>query len=257
MIEDKNNIVKQLLNYLRIIISEYKDNIKPETIDYLLNNNIVEFNSASTISFFVENGVLYLPKRIYDIIPILKGHELYGVSPNDRRKIEDYLDTNTTYYDYIEHVIKVGITPYQFFEESLLHEAMHLCGSVGGNPLEEGITELKSRELAQKNNIKISAYGYPKETEVAKTLQEVIGKDVMDQLTFIKTHDRRNFLIEKVGIEKADLYKRVFKDMILLSNGYNIKIETISDPYIKAEEYKKISYATVLEYIDEYIEKTK
>lgn len=257
MIEDKNNIIKQLLNYLRVIISEYKDNIKPETVDYLLNNNLVEFNSANSISFFVVNGILYLPKRIYDIIPILKGHELYGVSPKDGRKVEDYLDTNTTYYDYIEHLIKMGVTPYKYFEESLLHEAMHLCGSVGGNPLEEGITELKTRELAQKNNIKIAAYGYPKEVEVAIALQEVIGKDVMDQLTFVKTHDRRDFLVEKVGIEKADLYKKVFKDMILLSNGYNMKIETISDPYIKAEEYKKLSYVKVLEYIDEYVEKTK
>lgn len=257
MIEDKNNIVKLLLNHIRIIISEYKDSIEPETVNYLLNNNLVEFSSANTISFFVRDGVLYLPKRIYDLMPIFKGHELYGISPNDGRKPEEYLDTDTTYYDYIDHFIKAGITPYKYFEESLLHEAMHLCGSLGGNPLDEGINELKTRELAQKYGIKIAAYGYPKETEVAKTLQEVIGKDVMDKLAFIKINKRREFLIEKVGIEKADLYKRVFKDMILLSDEFLKKMENISDPYAKAGEYKKISYAEVLEYIDEYIEKTK
>ena len=123
--------------------------------------------------------------------------------------------------------------------------------------IHEGINELKTRELAQKYGIKIAAYGYPKETEVAKTLQEVIGKDVMDKLAFIKINKRREFLIEKVGIEKADLYKRVFKDMILLSDEFLKKMENISDPYAKAGEYKKISYAEVLEYIDEYIEKTK
>ena len=256
MIEDKNNIVKLLLKYLRIIISEY-DTIKPETVDYLLTNDLVEFSDSNTISFFVKDGVLYLPKRIYDLIPILKSHELYGISPKDGRKREDYLDTNTTYYDYIEHLIKIGVTPYQYFEESLLHEAMHLCGSVGGNPLEEGITELKTRELAQKYNIRIAAYGYPKEVEVAKELQEIIGKDVMDQLTFVKTYDRRDFLVEKVGIEKANLYKKVFKEMIISSNGYNKAIETISDPYAKASEYKKINYATSFDIIDEYAEKTR
>lgn len=256
MIDDKNNIVKLLLGYLRTIISEF-DAIKPETVDYLLTNNLVEFNDGNTISFFVKDGVLYLPKRIYDLMPILKEHELFGVSPKDARKVEDYLDTNTTYYDYIEHLIKAGLSPYQYFEESLLHEAMHLCGCVGGNPLDEGITELKTREVAQKHNIKIAAYGYPKEVEVAKTLQEVLGKNIMDQLAFIKTRDRRNFLIEKVGFEKADLYRKVFRDMVISSEGYNKKIETISDPYAKAAEYKKISYASVLEYIDDYVEKTK
>jgi hypothetical protein len=257
MIEDKNNIIKLLLNDIRIIISEYNNSIEPDTVNYLLTNNLVEYSNANTISFFVRDGILYLPKRIYDLMPIFKGHELYGISPNDGRKPEDYLDTNTTYYDYIDHFIKAGLTPYKYFEESLLHEAMHLCGSLGGNPLDEGINELKTRELAQKYGIKISAYGYPKETEVAKTLQEVIGKDVMDQLAFKKISKRRDFLIEKVGIEKADLYKKVFKDMILLSDEFLKKMETISDPYAKAGEYKKISYAEVLEYIDEYIEKTK
>ena len=257
MMEDKNNILKQLLNYIRIIISEYKDSIKPETVEYLLNNNLVEFNNANTISFFVRDGILYLPKHIYDLMPIFRSHELYGISPKFARKREEYLDTNTTYYDYIDHFIKAGLTPYEYFEESLLHEAMHLCGCVGNNPLGEGLTELKSRELAQKYNIKISGYGYPKEVEVAKTLQEIIGKDVMDQLIFVKVHDRRDFLIERVGIEKADLYRKVFRDMIVLSDEYGKQIETISDPYAKAAAYKRISYASVLDYLDEYIEKTK
>ena len=257
MIEDKNNILKQLLNYIRVIISEYKDSIKPETVDYLLNNNLVEFNNANTISFFVRDGILYLPKHIYDLMPIFKSHELYGISPKDARKREDLLDTNTTFYDYIDHFIKAGLTPYDYFEESLLHEAMHLCGSGGNNPLGEGMTELKTRELAQKYDLKTSGYGYPKEVEVAKTLQDVLGKDVMDQLTFLRVPERRDFLIEKVGIEKADLYRKVFRDMIVLSGEYSNEIETISDPYAKAEAYKRISYASVLEYIDEYIEKTK
>ena len=257
MIEDKNNILKLLLNHIRIIISEYKDSIKPETVSYLLTNDLVEFNSANTISFFVKDGILYLPKHIYDLMPIFKGHELYGISPKDARKREDLLDTNTTYYDYVEHFIKAGLTPYDFFEESLLHEALHLCGSIGNNPLGEGMTELKARELAQKYDIKFCGYGYPKETEVAKTLQEVLGKDVMDQLTFMKISERRDFLVEKVGIEKADLYRRVFRDMIVSFGEYDKEIETISDPYAKAAAYKKISYTSILEYIDEYIEKTK
>ena len=256
MIEDKNKIVKLLLTQLKIIISEF-DNIKPELINYLLTSNIVEFSDNNTISFFVKDGVLYLPKEIYSVLPKLKDHELYGVSPHDCRRIDEYLDTDTTYYDYIEHVIKAGLTPYQFFEESLLHEAMHLCGSGGGNPLDEGINELKTREIAQKHKIRIAAYGYPKEVEIAKELQEILGKNIMDQLAFMKPFDRYDFLIQNVGIEKANLYKKIFKDMVILSNNYYNKMKTISDPYEKAAEYKKINYTTIFDYIDDYVEKTK
>lgn len=250
MEEDRKKIIKLLLNYLKIIVSEYKDcsNISEE----LFNEDIVRFNSSDTISFFVKDGVLYLPKQIYNLMGILIKDPLYGSCYGDRRNVEDYLDTNTTYHDYINHFIKAGLTPYEYFEESLLHEAMHMCGSGGGNPLEEGINELKTRELAQKNNIKIAAYGYPKEVEIAKRLQEILGKDIMDQLTFIKTEDRKNFLIENVGAEKANLYERIYKDMIRLSNEYNESIHHISSPYDKALAYDKIDYSTILEYIEEY-----
>ena len=79
----------------------------------------------------------------------------------------------------------------------------------------------------------------------------------MDQLIFIKIPERRDFLVEKVGIEKADLYRKVFRDMIVMFGEYDKELETISDPYAKAEAYKKISYASILEYLDDYVEKTR
>jgi len=64
----------------------------------------------------------------------------------------------------------------------------------------EGINELKTRELAQKYNIKIAAYGYSKEVEMAKKMQKIIGKETMDELTFIPRYERIVFLRDKLGI---------------------------------------------------------
>ena len=253
MIEDKKKIEKLLLEYIKIIFSEYGDYIDNENMKYVLNNkNLVEFNSSDSISFLVKNGILYLPKSAYPMVSIFEKNINYGINPNDARKLEDYLDTNTTYYDYINHFILAGLTPYEYFKESLLHEAMHLCGNCGGNPLEEGFTELKSRELAQKFKIKIAAYGYPKEVEVAKKVQEILGKDVCDQLTFISYEKRRSFLTETGGIEKTDMFYRVAKMMNELSCSYNEKIQTISNPQEKAEIYSELDYSSVLDYLEHF-----
>lgn len=252
MIEDKKEIEKLLLEYLKIIISEYGNHIDGDIVHYLLTNNVVEFSENNTVSFLVYKNVLYLPKQVYAIMPSIESNIGYGSNRGHRRQPEEYLDTNTTYYDYINHFILAGLTPLEYFKESLLHEAMHLCGCRGGNPLEEGITELKTRELAQKYGIVISGYGYPKEVEVAKRVQSIIGKDVIEELMFLPYDRKRSFLIEKVGIEKADLYFTVSKDMQRLSASYFEQVKSASDPYQKAELYSNINYSTILAYLDEY-----
>ena len=129
---------------------------------------------------------------------------------------------------------------------------MHLCGCRGGNPLEEGFTDLKTRELAQKHNLVISGYGYPKEVEVAKRLQEIIGKEYIDELIFLPYDKKRSFLTEKVGIEKTDLYFTVSKEMQRCSAPYYERLKDISDPYEKAELYSEIDYSDVLDILDEF-----
>ena len=256
MKDDLDNIGKLLLRYIKTIINEYGVYIDSDIINHVLNNKIVTFSNSDTISFIVKKGVLYLPKHIYSLIPEFQKNIGYGVLPNDGRRIEDYMDTSTTYYDYINHFIRGGLSAYNYFEESLLHEAFHLCGCSGNHPLEEGITELKTRELAQKYSIKIAGYAYPKEVEVAKKVQDIMGKDIIDELAFV-LDNKYDFLIGKVGIEKADLYLKVVKDMTDLSKGYYSKFEKISKPSDKAELYSQLDYSSVLKYLDEYIGKIR
>ena len=205
-----------------------------------------------------KNGILLLPKVAYQIFQLLKNYENYGTKLNSHRNIADYLDTNTTYRGYITHLIESGMSVYDYFEESLLHETMHICGSRGGYPLEEGINELKTRELAQKYNRKIAAYGYSKEVEMAKKMQKIIGKETMDKLTFISRYERIVFLRDKLGDEVAELYLQISDEMTKKSEDYYKKISQVSDPFEKAELYDNIDYTELYQIVDDYMDnKTK
>lgn len=120
---------------------------------------------------------------------------------------------------------------------------MHLCGSTGGNPLDEGINELKTRELAKNYNIPIAAMGYSKEVEISLILQDIIGIDIMNELTFIK--DKYNYLYNVLGIEYADLYNKI--NSLMLNNSLSISIK---DPYEKAKKYSKIDYSIVIDILN-------
>ena len=218
------------------------------------NEEIVEFNSGDTITFVVTDGKLLLPKAFYNLFPLFKNYDNYGKNKNNGRQVGEYLDTRTTYFEYIEHVITGALSVYDYFEESLLHEAMHICGSEGGSPLEEGINELKTRELAQKYNIKIAAYGYSKEVEVAKRLQKILGNKIMDELTFIPLNERFEFLSARVGLKLAQLYQFLTREMLKISyeSGYYQKNSHFNDPFEKAKLYETIDYSALYDVMNIY-----
>ncbi len=256
MNEDLIKIKKQLLEDINLILKEYP-NCNRKEIANIMNHDkeIVKYNSSNTITFIVQDGVLLLPKVAYQIFPLLKKYENYGTKLNSNRNIADYLDTNTTYKEYITHLIESGMSVYDYFEESLLHEAMHICGSQGGYPLEEGINELKTRELAQKYNIKIAAYGYSKEVKMAKKMQEIIGKETMDELTFIPKYERVKILTDKLGNEVGELYSQISTEMMKKSNDYYKKLSQISNPFEKANLYDNIDYTELYQTLDNYTNK--
>ena len=151
MNEDLLKVKKTLLQYIKVITKEYPNSCGNKVLEKVNSGEeLVEFNKSNAISFFVRNGILLLPQAAYNLFPLLRRYENYGTKSKDGRSTEDYLDTNTTYQEYFNHVVEGALSVYDYFEESLLHEAMHLCGSDGGTPLEEGINELKAILLNKK-----------------------------------------------------------------------------------------------------------
>ena len=258
MEKDLEKIKDLVLKYINVIKEEYPEcNLKMLNKRLENNEEIVEFNEADTLTFLVKDAKLLLPKAAYKVFEIIKQDKNYGINKDNFRSFDEYMDTNTTYMAYVKHLIEAGLSVYDYYEESVLHETMHICGSVGGSSLEEGINELKTRELAQKYQIKIAGYAYSKEVEVAKKLQNILGKEIMDELTFIPTNLRYNFLKDKIGIEKANLYKKISFDMFYIAREFFRDSVRTSDPIVKAELYEKNDYSEIIKYLEEQIMKEK
>ena len=260
MIDDLKKLNYKSFAFVDLISDYYKKYVEQDRIRALKNNGqIVFLSDEDTVSFKCISSKIYVPKKAYSIFVELKKSPKYGVNLNNFIKGKDYLNTNTTYFDYINHVIECGLDVYDYFEESLLHETMHLCGSDGGHPFKEGINELKTRELAQKYNIKIAAMGYSKEVELAKKFQDIVGKDVMDELTFNSYNFKGACLLleKRCGVNIVNLYKNVL-DMsdnecgLVLKNAVNS-----GDPYEKAKIYSEIEYIETNKLLDNYLLESK
>lgn len=256
MNKDLTEIKKDILNYVPIIYKEY--GVDSRLIKDIVNNidSKVKF-SNETISFIVRDGILYLPELSYKMFEEIKRHHDYNTTLDTGVKRDNYLDINTTYTDYINHIITDGLEPIDYFKESILHETMHLCGGGGGNPLQEGINELKTRELAKKYNLKIAAVGYQKEVKIAKELQTIIGKEVMDKIEFMNPVYSAMYIEDHVGKEEANLYNTIFKEMKNKGKEYNTANGIVKSPYEKAAIYDKVNYDNIKEIIKTYKEGKK
>ena len=256
--EDKKIISQKVEEYTRVILDEYQDYIPDSLKQYLYEcdySNLVKIENTNTISLFVSNNLIYLPTNAYKIIDAMKKIPGFG-SKKDHvtHQIDNMIINNNTFLDYIKHVFLKGLSAREYFLEILLHETMHLCGSCGSYGLQEGFTELKTRELAFKYNLKTSCCGYPKETKIVLELQEILGKSICDKITFMKDQvDIYNLIKDYVGLDEANLYVDIFNSVEKQFRSY-IKqhFKGIIVPLRKTLEYSKLDYSEVRKIFDKY-----
>ena len=257
MQELEKRLEKKLQEYVSIIAEEYHEYI-PESKKRFLKSitsfeKCISISDTGTISLFYRNNKIYLPKLAFLVLEQLKEHEQYGFDPNHKCYNEETIISNSnTFLDYINHAILKGLTPEEYYQENLLHEAMHFCGCGGANPLLEGITELKTRELAKKKGLITSGCGYPKEVEVVLRLQKIFGEKLINTIVF---SDRTlSETVEAIsGNEIASLYRTINVKMSESSYQYLTAKFDGKDAHIKkAQLYNKIDYSSVHELLDQY-----
>lgn len=258
--EDKKSLAKQLAKYVGIIKNDFYQTIPSDILKYLETiedfKNVVGIEQTGTISMFMQGGIIYFPLNAYKIINLMKKVPGFGSRKQHKTYQPGTLISNSNNYsDYIKHVFFAGLTPLQYFQESLLHETMHLCGSGGGSGLREGFNELKTRELAAKHDLSTSACGYPKEVKIALALQDIFGKEVCDKITFAKNSDEiYSILNSTFGQTEAELYSDVAQEVEFQHVLYSRKnYGGLFGPLRKTKQYNKINYDKVYQLIDEYL----
>ena len=256
--QTKQVLAHDMKRYVEIILQEYGDAISEDRQEFL--RKITDFVSkikvknTGTISMFATKEEIVMPEGAYKVFKYMKMLPVYGINKRHQSYKEGEIINSNTYYDYIKHAIISGMSVEEFFRDSLLHETMHFCGSGGGDALREGFTELKTRELAQKYGLRASRCGYPKEVEIASRLQEIIGGNVANQLTFAQNNrEIYRILQDNCGVSIAELYFEI-SDLMnreLYAKYNHSKFGGIFGPIKKASAYSKIDYSKIQERLEE------
>jgi len=249
----KDNLCEEIQKLILIIKKEYPEFVCLSDI-YDLNKK-VHIEETGTISLFVKNGEFYFPKDAFKVLAALKQIPGFGSFKEHKTYSKNNMIINdNTYLTYIKHVFLKGLTPEEYFKESLLHETFHFCGSGGGSAIREGINELKTRQLAEKYNLETSCCGYPKETKIAYELEKLFGKEVINMIAFSKDQMSLKRNLDAISKEMSDFY---FKLESAMNNEFYNKymkydFPGLLGPLKKTKMYNSINYSHAYELINNY-----
>lgn len=249
----KNNLIPIISKYIQIIKEEYKGLIDvPENIDL---KEYVHIENTGTISLFVNNGHFYFPLDAFKVLDALKKIPGFGSNKNHKTCNEENIVINdNTYISFMKHIFLKGLTPEEYYKEILLHETLHFCGSGGATALREGINELKTRQLAKKYNLLTSSCGYPKETKIAYELENILGEEIINRISFSKNNYEIKEILDKISPMATEFFFTLQE--IMEKEFYNKYMKYdfpgITGPIKKTQKYNSLDYTKAYILIKQY-----
>ena len=194
------------------------------------------------INAFARKEGVFLPLSAWEVVPQLKMFEEYGRDKSHKLYNDETLVINdNTFYDYIQHVILTASEVLDYYEDLLLHETMHFCGSGGASALKEGINEYLTRKTALRHGFRTSACGYPKEVKLVYELEKLFGESIINQIAFINDEEEMLQFIENViGKTPKEASKILSKYKIEYSGSGSIVIEQSPSAGTRLEEESTI-----------------
>ena len=255
----------KVAKYIKAITQEYGKFIPKERLSYLGNINydeIIQIYDYGNINGLANPKHILLPLNAEKALEKIKTLPGYGSNPSHQTYDQATAIINdNTFETYVNHAIVTGMTLEQYFDDLLLHETMHFCGSDGGNALKEGINEYLTRKLAFKKGFHTNGCAYPKEVKIAHTLESILGEEVITHIAFIKPYAKvLSYLETTLGKDASELYQNVthamdeeFYNRYYRHMNHFDGLEGIQE---KVTNYKQIDYSKVEQIIEQY-QKTK
>lgn len=241
--------------YVLAIINIYGKYIPKSRLEELKSINdyhqYVKIFETGSVNGYANNEGVYLPISADRLLTSARKIPGFGMNKNHKSyNANNLLTNNNTFLSYLFHVYISGSDAKQYYDELLLHETMHFCGSGGAYPLKEGINELLTRKLALENNFITNGCAYPKELKIALKLQSILGEEIINQIAFINDDLKTIEYIKKnKGLEIAILYNKINEEMEKeFSKKYYAKMNTYKGslgPIRKTINYRKINYQKV------------
>lgn len=265
MSETHKNLTEVVKKYISIIINECGSYMPPEVLSKLKNitdyNQIIRIYDYGEINAYANSDNIMLPLCASKIFNILVKIPFYGINKNHKLYNEGNMIVNkNSFMTYVNHIFVSGSELEDYYEDLLLHETMHFCGSDGSSVIKEGINELLTRMIAQKYGLRTSACGYPKEVKLCYKLMSIFGEDTIKQLAFIHNFQEEVELIERNnGVEAATLYMQVTslaeKEFQEKYYSYMSSFKGPVGVIKKIYFYQLINYDSIYSLIDEYQDK--
>lgn len=205
----------------------------------------IYIKDTGTISLYVARGHFYFPLTAYELLGSNIGNTA-TVSPLYNKNT--LLKNDYTFNDYINHVYEEHLSPLQYFNEILLHETLHFCGSGGGKGLAEGINEYLTRKLALKYGLLTNGCGYNKEVQVVLELEKIFGEKLLSEISF--SDDPKKLLKEKRPT-LLGLYCSVEQSMREECYEKYLKYD-YPNPTEKAKRYSDVDYSETMRIINKF-----
>lgn len=167
--------------------------------------------------------------------------------------------------DYLAEVLKEGKIDIDWMLDVLPHETMHIF-IPGKGVYVEGTTELLSREIADKYNLRLTPTSHQRETQIVKLLEKIVGRDVIASINLnneqkSKRESDENY--KNSEDENTDRYK-ILKYALDIKMGegtferYKVLFEKQYDEVLKYKSdfqaYRK-AYSKIIEELEQWIKK--
>lgn len=265
--EIRREIADKLSLYIPAITAKFGEYMSNDTKSRLENiknyEDIIAFDYSGNVSAWANQSKITLPMGASNAFDMISKLPNTGTNINHKNYTEETLiENDNTFEDYINHLILIKADILTYFNDLLLHETMHFCGSGGSNSrgigaFKEGLNEYLTRTVARENGFQTSGCGYPKEIKMVIAMEEILGTDVLTQMAFLNSFEEiRDYLKMSVGNEKTKLFCKVALEM---EQEFTDKYWSNMKDFVgfngainKAKAYKNIDYSKALSFIDEY-----
>lgn len=262
LVEIHRRLTERIKEYINIIISEYEPYMPMDVLTRLRGiqdfSKILRIYDYGEVSAYADEENVHMPlcaDRLLNIASRIPG---YGINKDHRPyNSETMVINNNTFLKYMVHVFISGTNAEGYYEDLLLHEVMHFCGSGGGSVLDEGINELLTRMLAQKHNLRTNSCGYPKEVNLAYELMKCFGQETIIRLAFMSSLDEKiEYLKNTFGVDAANMYLQVAMQAEQEFNGkyysHMSEFSGVVGIVKKVLFYNKIDYSDIYQTIRNY-----
>lgn len=248
--------------YIYLIKNEYGTYMPEENLKRLNDiknfKQILKIYDYGEVSAYANEQNIMMPLCADRILRIFSKIPGYGINKKHKPYNQDNIViNNNTFLTYLKHIFISGSGAVEYYDDLLLHETMHFCGSDGGSVLKEGINELLTRMLAKKYNLRTNSCGYPKEVVLAYKLMNLFGEEKIIKLAFIHNFNQEvDFIRTELGEDLAKLYYQIRqlaeKEFFEKYYLHMREFKGIQGILKKVLFYKKIDYSNIYKLIDEY-----